>query len=192
MHVEIKSLPAHVQNAIAKVKHSGRDIECIECNTVNPEYYGSDGSRGVFGIFDSNGYGQIHYGSWGGPNMFSSPAVDKSNVDVNLPDGKFALKGSNGNFNYIKLYANASTLTELCPQKNVDTELTDIEREVLWAHVNRTSAYRKQHYYDHKITAAQLELALDSLVGNGLIKRNKAGATSITTDGRNTLETVCH
>lgn len=192
MHVEIKSLPAHVQNAIAKVKHSGRDIECIECDTVNPEYYGNDGSRGVFGIFDSSGYGQIHYGSWGGPNMFSSPAVDKFDHDVNLPDGKFALKGSNGNLNYIKLYANASTLAELFPQKDVDIELTDIEREVLWAHKNLKSSYRKEHYYRHKITAAQLELALDSLVGSGLIKRNKAGATSITTDGRNTLEIVCH
>jgi hypothetical protein len=188
MHVDIKKLPSTIQKAIGKIKHSGRDIEVITCDSVNPEYCGDDGSRGVFGIFDSNGNGQVHYGSWGGPNMFSAPAVDKFDADVNLPDGKFALKGSNGSFNHIKLYANATTIEGICPQTDADIELDEVEYEILWAHVNRTSAYRKQHYFEHKIPDNRLSLAISSLVGKGLIKQNKAGATSITTEGRNALE----
>jgi hypothetical protein len=185
MYIPVKDLPDCVKNQIKSLGHKRSDINCHRVESVSPQYIANDGSRGVFSLVNIlTGEKQTTYGSWGGPNMFVNPVVDACESDLVIPNNWVALKGSSGNLNLLTLYANEVTLTPLLPE---ETEPLPVkEHIVLWAHRSlKGGKYRMDYYREHKMTASQIELTIASLVGKGLLKVNKNGASTITTNGRN-------
>ena len=190
MYVNVKGLPDHIKRACKLLGHNRESINCVRVNEVSKVYHGNTGSRGVFSLVGiESGVLETVYGSWGGPNCLVSSPVDEFEGNVKLPDGIVALKGSTGHLNLLTLYASESTMAML-PQGQTE-ELTSIEKVVLYAHASlKGGKYRKEFYQRHRMTAAQLDLTLSSLAGKELIKINKAGASSITTNGRNAIDGV--
>lgn len=65
--------------------------------------------------------------------------------------------------------------------------LTEEEIFVLSAHQQLKSSHRVTAYERSALTYGQLNVAVDSLISRGLMKRNKLGATQITNEGKNAL-----
>ena len=196
MYVKVKDLPDHIRRACKLLGHNRESINCVRVNEVSKLYHGNTGARGVFRLVSiESGVLETVYGSWGGPSYLTISVwltgnpVDEFEGNVELPDGIVALKGSTGHLNLLTLYASESTMAML-PQGQTE-ELTSIEKVVLYAHASlKGGKYRKEFYQRHRMTAAQLDLTLSSLAGKELIKINKAGASSITTNGRNAIDGV--
>jgi len=187
MHISMNQLPQCVINAAASDGHKKADIQVKECDSVSPFYPANDGSRGVCIVINLETGNKVRtYGSWGGANIFTSPAVDSLDSPIPIPESCVVLKGSTGNFNLLTLYARP----EFCQQfeESGPIDLDERETSVLWAHRFCNSKGRKDHYYDEGLTAAQLELAKSSLEQKGLITVNKAGHSKLTTDGRNATD----
>ena len=153
---------------------------------MSPQTCADDGHRGVFVAIDlATGATVANLtGNWGG----GSPASDLNRVDSDrteypLPAGIVAIKGQAGYRTHLSLYASPSTLTPLLPAAPA---VSEIEGRILGYFRSYTPAYRKE--YLARIPGAAA--VIDGLVAAGYLKRNAAGATQITTAGKNAASKV--
>jgi hypothetical protein len=184
-YANVADLPDAVRRALDSVGYGRKDIEVRASATVNLSSSGFAGARGFAILVDlSTGQHVTTWGSWGGPNMFDTDnPVDNDNHAYALPANGCAITGDSGGGKptYAVIHVPASMVDRMLPSAGV--ELTASEKTALTAYKSLKSAYR----------AAALERkgigtdVVDSLVARGLLSRNKAGATTITTDGKNAL-----
>jgi hypothetical protein len=184
--VLVKDLPAAVQAALASVRYGSKDIKVKASETVHLGDAGAGNGRKAFVVLVNldNGTHQTIMGSWGGQNMFNpNNPVDNDRGEHALPGNGLAITGSIGTGpTWATIHIPASMTAKILPTSS-GIEVTETERNVLACYVGYTSTYRKAEFARKGIKPE----VFDSLVERGLLKRNKAGATSITTDGKNVV-----
>jgi hypothetical protein len=140
-----------------------------------------NGYRG-FAVAINMGTGETRglYGSWGGGNPFERKQVDNDDRAHPIPVNGAAFVGQEGGGRPVsgKLYVRPDQVVALLPAAD---PVSDRERSLLAIFGGIKGGYRREYLAAAKATEAEL----DALVARGFLARNKAGATSITTAGKN-------
>lgn len=184
MHISIQSLPFPIQTALRKVGYARKDISVESRESVVLSDNGSDGCRAFTMFVDlASGVSKLEWGSWGGPNIFSAPAVDRDNRSYPVPSNVAIIRGSEGGNRpvYATIVVSPSNMLLALPSGN---EVTEREKTILGQFRGLTSAGRKDEWARYP-KSKPTEQEIDALVTRKLLARNKAGAISITTDGKN-------
>lgn len=183
IYVQVSELPDSIKSALKAVRYGRNDIGVETRETYMPACGSSSGRRAfVMAVNLATGEREQHLGSWGGPNMFSpSNAVDNDTSSRPLAPGFAVIHGSQGDKVYASLTLHPSNVAALLPAKS---DLTDRQRDLLNCYAGLTSAGRKDHW-ERRGGKKPTEAELVELVNLGMVTRNKAGAVSITTKGRN-------
>lgn len=185
MYTLVKELPTIIQTALSRVEYGCKDIEVKTAESLSPGQGGGQGRRSFLVLINlATGAVEQHTGSWGGANPFENRQVDLDQNSYPIPEGLAALKGSMGHpRTFATLYLHPANVAKLLPPK---TELNIREVSILRDFHSLTSAGRKNEWARNPQSAPS-QAELDSLVSQGLLSRNKAGALSITTAGKNAL-----
>lgn len=182
MHVEVKELSAGLRAVLARVAYHRADIAVEAAETVDVHVAGGSGRRGfAFVVNLDTGAFEGRMGSWGGQNMFVRGPVDDGEV-VSLPENGAVVKGTTGNGTYARIFAHPAAFGRLLPSGEAEETLTDEEAVALGAHVClKGGQYRRDCLQRNRVRPE----TIDGLVDRGYLKRNRAGATQVTTKGRN-------
>lgn len=187
-YVDTKDLPAPVLEALKAVRYARENIEVRIETTVQLGTMGAGDGRRAFAVLVNMDTGEhvVRYGSWGGINMFDREnPVDNDQHEYALPPDGVAITGSTGGNHptYAYLHIPAS-MTSRVLTAGPREELPKAELHALYAHgCLKGGEYRRDHLRRHGVPST----VVDDLVTRGLLKRNAAGATQITTAGRNAL-----
>jgi hypothetical protein len=186
-YVSTRDLPAPVQAALKAVGHGRDRIEVIPAESVTLGSSAGDGRRAFVVLVDlSTGEHRTVWGSWGGPNMFNrSNPVDNDHGAYALPGHGVAITGSAGGGGpvWAQLHVPASMVARILPGAPRE-ELSQVERDALYCHRSiKGGAYRRDELRRRRVPSS----TVDALVERGLLKRNRAGATAITTAGLNAV-----
>ena len=180
-HVKVKALPDTLQRALQAEGYRREDIAIRACETACLADMGGQGRRGFVTFIDlATGRTKTTNGSWGGSNMFNPRnAVDNDQSEVPIPDNVAVIQGSEGHGpTFASVLVNPQNMASLLP---APTEVTDHEKAILTIYATIKGGYRQGELDYIKATADEVT----ALVERGLLKRNKAGATQITTEGKN-------
>jgi hypothetical protein len=182
MYAKVKELPQSLQRALASLGYCKSDVSVTGVETTSLHSLGGDGYRSYACIVNlSTGRFETTLGSWGGPNMFApTNPVDMDRNSYVIPaDGAVILGHEGGNQPVsASIYVAPATLAPMLP---TGPTLTEVEQSAINIVGSTISSYRKEAFARAHVTPA----VLDGLVSKGLLKRNKAGAISITTEGKN-------
>jgi hypothetical protein len=187
MHfVNVKNLPSAVQQALQSVGYHKEDIAVHTAERSSVQSSACfDGQRGFCAVLDmATGQGQTHYGSWGGANPFETRAVDVNENDAPIPMNVCVIKGeSGGRGTFARLIVRPDAMPALLPPSQPETSADEL-RVVQIVRSTKGGPYRQAElavvpHYDNVITAC---------VVKGWLKRNKVGAVSVTTRGKNLTE----
>lgn len=187
-HVEVKELPAPVLTALKAVGYNRADIEVRAEESVVLGTYGAGAGRQAFAVLVNLDTGEhvARRGSYGGINMFDREnPVDNDQSAYPLPPNGVAITGSRGGTYPVTatLHIPTSMVSRILTAGPRE-ELPTAELHALYAHgCLKGGEYRREHLRRHQVPAS----VVDDLVARDLLKRNKAGATTITTAGRNAL-----
>lgn len=185
MWVKVTELPDSVQAALDSVSYGRVDIEVKVASTLVMSSAGCDGRRAFVTLVNlSTGERATELGSWGGENMFNPlNAVDRDNQPYPLPPNGVVVLGSTG---YPRTFATlhiAPSLTDRMLAAPAP-EVTEEERNALYCFASiKGGEYRRDEMRRRKVSPG----TVDALVERGWLKRNRALATQITTEGRNAL-----
>jgi hypothetical protein len=181
--VEVKALPSALRSALASLGYGKRDIRVSAADTVSLQDFGSAGCRSFVCIVNlETGERETRHGSWGGPGVGSANnPVDLDSRQHRIPLNGAVISGAEGGGQpvYASVKVNPANLAKLLPPS---ADVTEKEKSIL--RVFR--GYKAGEY--RKAELARLDTAsedLAALVGKGLLKQNAAGATQITTAGKN-------
>lgn len=185
--VEVKTLPESILQLLSTVGFNKKDIRVRAVEQVSISQAGGSGRRSFvgFAMLDGSLEPRIYYGSWGGANPFENYAVDNDNTLKNMAPGYCILLGyeGGGHPTHATLYIHPENAAKMLPEKS---SISERERLILGAYVGLTSAGRKNEWARNpELKPSEGEIT--SLVEMGLLSRNKAGAVSITTAGKNAL-----
>lgn len=185
-YVLVKDLPEIVQQALDGVNFHKKDISVNTSETVTlGGGGGGDGHRSFVVLIDLDAERvQTLHGSWGGANMFNrTNAVDLDDQAHALPQNGLAIVGSMGGGIPVmaRIHIPASMAAKILTAGPVGEPLTKVELDALSIFVGYKAFARPEYLSRAGVTTA----ILDSLVERGFLKRNRAGATSITTQGKN-------
>jgi hypothetical protein len=185
-YAKVADLPTAVQRALTAVKYGRADIEVQASETVSLSVGGGSGTKGFAVLVNlTTGQHVISWGSWGGANMFNpTNAVDLDTRPYALPADGVAITGSigGGRPTYAVVKIPASMVALMLPAPG--PALSKVELDALYCH----SAYKGgQGRRDELARRRVPSSVVDAMVERGYLKRNKAGATAITTDGRNAV-----
>jgi hypothetical protein len=184
-HVEVRQLSPALVSALKSIGYGRADIQVIPATSVEIGDAGSQGRRSfTVGLNLVTGERVRSNGSWGGQNMFArNPTDDGERVDV--PADGVIIKGSSGyGGTFATLYAHPDAVGAfLLPSgEPARDELTAEDQHALYCFACiKGGAYRVDELRRRNVS----DSAVDSLVERGYLKRNKAGATQITTQGKN-------
>jgi len=185
-HVDVKDLPDLIQTALKAVEYGRKSIEVRTSTSVILSNAGSGNGTQAFTVLVNFTTGQYEVirGSWGGVNMFDrANPVDNDTNSYPLPPDGAAITGVRGGGHpvwaqlHIPAAMRARVITAGPPP-----ELPKVEMDALYCHsAIKGGSYRREELRRRKVPAS----VIDGLVERGLLKRNKAGATTITTAGLN-------
>lgn len=186
-YVDVTDLPAPIQSALKSVGFGKANISVEASATVHLGNSGSGkGSRAFTVLVDlDTGKSVTTHGSWGGVNMFNpSNAVDNDDRAYALPPNGVAIMGSTGGGKptMARLHIPASMVSRIITAGPVEALPTD-QLTALAIFTGYKASYRAEELARYKVPAS----TLDTLVAAGLLKRNRAGATSVTTAGQNAV-----
>lgn len=185
MYVEVKSLPTVVQNALTSVSYGRKDIEVCPSASVTLSSSSGDGYRAFVTLVNltTNNY-ETAWGSWGGSNMFNPEnPVDNDHREYVLPDDGLAITGHKGGTEpvWARLRVPASMMNRMLP---ATPTLTTEQLDALYCYKSiKGGQYRKDALKRLRTSQG----TLDGLVELGLLTRNKAGSSAITTAGKNAV-----
>ncbi len=183
IHIQTKTLPDSLKSALSAVGYGAADVAIEVTETYSAQAFANDGQRGfTMAVNLATGERHERQGSWGGANPFSANAVDSDGAERPLAPGFAVVQGTTG---YPRTFAtillHPSNAAPLLPAK---AGLTDRQRRILTQFGGLTSAGRKDEWErNHESRPTADEIA--KLVAAGMLKQNKAGALSITTEGKN-------
>jgi hypothetical protein len=185
MYVETKQLIPALRDALESVGYGAKDVRLEAAEKVDSYSEGGTGSRGfLIAINLDTGERKRMTGSWGGGNMFTSSLVDTGSESVPLPPNGAVIKGTTGYpRTFATIYAHPSAIGQFLPAgANDRDELTPEELQALYCFdCIKGGEYRREELRRRDVSDSTVE----GLVSRGYLKRNKAGATSITTAGKN-------
>jgi len=182
-YVEVAELPATLQRALKAVGYDRTDISMQASESYTPAGGSGQGQRRfVMAVNLATGERQEHWGSWGGANMFNpTNAVDLDTSERPIDPGFAVIEGNQGEKTYAYLRLHPSNVVALLPPK---CELSERQLALLDVYAGLNSRGRKE-YFDRRPKSVPTEDELAELVALGVITRNKAGAVTVTTKGRN-------
>lgn len=174
--VPVKDLDPALKNALKRVNYGGRDITVKATDTFSPRRLSSgDGQRSfTMAVNLATGESQLEVGDWGGANIFTQKQVDLDDREQPLPPGFAIIQGSMGHHNFASILINPANMIKLLPSTD---EVTDRQKRILYEFRALKSSYRRKWPSQE----------IDELIAKGLLKRNSAGAVSITTAGKNAV-----
>lgn len=183
MHVQIKDLPAVIQNALASVNFNKKDIEIKVAETIEPRPPSGQGKKGFVSVCNlSTGAHRTTWGSYGGSNMFTK-TIDDVQGSVDIPvDGAFILGLGDAGPGFPAMawiYVHPNNMNQSLLPASAD--VTEKESKILAIFKGYKSSYRANEL--QRIGATKAEV--DALVERKFLFRNSAGSVTITTMGRN-------
>ena len=182
MHATVKELVPAIQAALKSVKYGAKDIRIVAAEQVEVRTTANDGARGfMLAVNLDTGERKAFVGDWGGSGL-GRVASDYSDEIVPLPENGVVIKGSMGYpRTFATIYAHPNATGRFLPSGDDET-LTDAEQQALYCFAAiKGGEYRREEMYRRRVT----DVTVDSLVERGYLKRNRAGATQITTKGKN-------
>lgn len=181
MYVQTSELPETLQSALLSCGYHRKDIEVEARETASVRVGGGSGYRGFVVLVDiATGRQETHTGSWGGANMFNPKnAVDLDGTERPIVPGLAVIKGSQGGGRpvYATIALHPDNVAKYLP---APPAVTEREGKIL-GYIPYKSDYRKKELERMGATAEEVE----ALVSRGFIARNRGGAMSLTTAGRN-------
>lgn len=181
IHMAVRDLPHTLQAALKGVGYGRKEIRVERRETVSIACMGGDGMRGFAVVVNlSTGDRREHWGSWGGPNMFSSPRVDCDREEHALPPDGAVIRGSTGGGKpvYATITVHPSCMILALPPA---TAVTPRQVQILATIAGIRGGYRKEYLERGRVRTDEI----DALVTAGMLARNRAGAISVTIAGRN-------
>lgn len=187
-YVKVADLPPVIRRGLDAIGYRRADVPLTVGETFRSGAY-SDGTRAVVVAVPLNGGPLgVTRGSWGGSNAFVRTAAD----DVGggpIPSGFAVVSGVEGGTCYATLYLRPENVAHLLP---AGPTVTPRQAAILAVHSGLTSAGRKD-YFSRQGSASRAgvpvakvtEAEIAALVAAGFLKRNSAGAVSVTTEGKN-------
>jgi len=183
MYVATKDLVPTLRRALENVDYGCADVQVVAAERVGSYSEGGAGSRGFCVVVNlDTGERQALVGSWGGGNMFSRSLVDDGSEDVELPPNGAVVKGTMGYpRTFATIYAHPSAVGRFLPSGE-EEELSDLEQAAIYCYAAlKGGEYRREELRRRGVS----EQVVESLIERGYLKRNRAGATQITTKGKN-------
>ena len=182
MYAKVQSLPACLQSLLSSLGYHKPDVEVIAAESTYVDSITSVGSRAAFAVLNlATGESRILQGSWGGPNPFETTTIDRlANGQYAIPPNGAVVKGVTGGHTWLQVYVRPDTMAPLLPPA---AKASDGQLAYLFLLKSVVPSYRKEAIARVGVTVQDI----DSCVAAGWAKRNKAGATSITTEGKNVL-----
>ncbi len=179
--VRTRELPQSLQDALASVGYHRPDIAIeVAERTRLCGAYGDGYCAFAVGVNVNTGARQLHKGSRGGGNPYCNAIVD-AQPTLDLPPGRAVILGLAGGGRPVsaRIVVGPGTMNPqlLAPVSDV----TDKERKILAVYGGIKGGHRDG--YLRRLGATPAEI--DSLIARGFLSRNKAGATAITTAGKN-------
>lgn len=187
-HMDLKDLPIGVQNHIVNTLGlRPRNVAVHVGTEAYPSNAYGDGHRAHFAIVHNAGEkpAKMVRSSWGGPNPFQTTALDAmagSNRAYPIPPGHAVVLGSSQR-HVGEVHFHPDDIAKLLPTNDA-TDVSDTHLAALHAHAHLKSGIYRKEALRH--SGVQQE-HMDDLVSRGLLSRNKAGAHTITTKGKNVL-----
>jgi len=181
-YVDVKELPDVLRKALKKVGYRRGDVRVVPTRATSVRSTAGKGSRGyAIAVNMSTGkISEIARGSWGGQNPFEREAVDWDDKPVSIPTNGAIITGEEGHKGtFATIYVNPAILISMLPG---ETSVSEREADVLRM-ASYKSFYKKELFERHRVT----QVEIDALVKRGYMKRNKAGATSLTPKGKNAM-----
>jgi hypothetical protein len=182
-HIDVRELSPALQSALKSVRYGAKSVEVIPAETLDIGDAGGSGQR-AFAVAVNLDTGERAgtVGSWGGPNPFTSNPVD-AGERVAIPENGAIVKGTMGYpRTFAWVYAHPTAMGRMLPSGEPEVTFTEAELWALHCHAHvKGGAYRREEL-SRRDGAAE---AIDGLVSRGYLSRNRAGATAITTAGRN-------
>jgi len=183
-YVELTNLPPSIRAALKEAGYNRKDIEVNTAEVICPRPPSGQGRRGftaVCVLSDDIPEYKMTWGSWGGSNMFVQ-TIDDVHQEVQIPPNRAFVMGTSsspGYPGYAYITVHPSNMNpSLLPSEG---SVSEREAKILAVFRALKSAYRK----DQLDSMSVKDDEVDSLVQRGYLDRNKAGATKITTKGRN-------
>lgn len=185
MHIEVKELTPAVRRALDSVGYGARDIRVEPAESVEAHVAGGAGMRGFVLVLNlDTGQSTTVGGAWGGAAIAAphSP-VDLGDERIAIPPNGAVVKGTRGYpRTFATIYAHPDAFGRMLPSGEPADELTDADQQALYCfRAIKGGEYRREEMARRNVTDA----TVDSLVARGYLKRNRAGATQITTAGKN-------
>jgi hypothetical protein len=182
-HVDVRELSPALQAALKGVRYGASSVEVIPAESLDIGDGGGSGQR-AFAVAVNLDTGERAgtVGSWGGPNMFTANPVDNGER-VAIPENGAIVKGTMGYpRTFATVYAHPAAMGRMLPSGDAPETFTDAELWALHCHTHiKGGAYRRDELKRREGAAD----AIDGLVSRGYLSRNRAGATQVTTKGRN-------
>ena len=184
MHIEVKELSPAIQRALSGVGYHVADIKVEATERIDGTVGGGAGQRGFVIILNTDtGEFRRLTGSWGGPNPWSGSPVDGNDEIIQIPENGIVIRGTMGHpRTFAWIYAHPNTMGKLLPSGEQAEQLSDADQQAIYCFAAiKGGQYRRDEMRRRNVE----ESTVDSLVERGYLKRNKAGATQITTKGKN-------
>ncbi len=181
MYLEVKDLSPALRAALKAVGYGCADVRVLGAEQVDTYSEGNAGSRGFVVLVNlDTGARKGILGSWGGANMFTRTLVDEGSQSHPLPENGAIVKGTIGYpRTFATIYMHPSSLRLL---ESGGDELSDAEQQAIYCFAAiKGGEYRRGEMRRRGVSTD----TVDSLVERGYLKRNRAGATQITTKGKN-------
>jgi len=191
MYAPVDTLPDSIRRALQTVRYGRRDISIEAAERTTLSDAGSAGQKAFVILVNlESGQTKTTWGSWGGPNMFNPRnPVDLDTREYPIPDNGAVIQGSVGNSTYARVLISPSTIAPLLPKAD---KVPDHEARILYCYVAIKGGQSRRDelaWVVRKHPGLDLEQAIEALISNGYLKRNKAGATQVTTEGKNAYQT---
>lgn len=183
MHVEVKELSAAIRRALESVSYGARDIRVVAAESVESGSGAGAGSRGfATAVNVETGERKTITGDWGGSGL-GRHTLDQPGQRMEIPPNGVVIKGSMGYpRTFATIYAHPQTFGAMLPSGEPAEQLTDADQQAIYCFAAiKGGEYRRDEMRRRNVT----EATVDSLVERGYLKRNRAGATQITTKGKN-------
>lgn len=177
-YIEVTALPDVVRAALADFGYRRKDIAVSASETFSFHGAYGDGYKAIaIAVELATGHCKRYEGSWGGANPFTTQVAD-SGKTIPVAPGFVVIDGQigGGRPTSASLTVHPTTMVPLLP---APVELTESEASALRAFGYKSGPYRQDALRNVPPSV------LDGLVSRGLLSRNKAGATQLTTAGRN-------
>jgi hypothetical protein len=194
-HMLVKDLPRGIQLALKEVGYGRKDIKVEPSSTYEPLGPGGAGQKEFTAVVElaTDRY-KIHWGSWGGANMFNpTNPVDLDTQSYPLPIGGAVVKGSIGGTHptYAYVLVNPENLQKLLPSGTDETaELSKEEKTALKIMSSYRAGARKDGFSRYDLGSYNPNNPIiQKLVKMGLIKVGNTGIM-MTLAGKNLADSL--